>query len=286
MTPAIYRIVAATPRQNAHQISLAMADSPLNFLPMSFSGTNPLEPTDAFARRHIGPSLEEQRQMLAALGFSTLGELTEAAVPSSIRLRQPLQLPPPLTESSALETLKALAGRNQVFRSYLGMGYSDCIIPAVIQRSILENPGWYTQYTPYQAEIAQGRLEGLLNFQTMVCDLTGLEIANASLLDEATAAAEAMTMAFGLKRAEDATWSSSPPPAIPRTSTWSERGRGRLAWTCAWFRSINSPASRRNCSTSWLVCSCSTRGHHRGHSRLCAPGRVRSRAGRAAGRGR
>ena len=140
--------------------------------------------------------------MLAALGVPSLAELTEAAVPSAIRLRQPLRLPPPLTEAGALEALKALASRNQVFRSYLGMGYSDCITPAVIQRNILENPGWYTQYTPYQAEIAQGRLEGLLNFQTMVCDLTGLEIANASLLDEATAAAEAMTMAFGLKHAE------------------------------------------------------------------------------------
>ena len=140
--------------------------------------------------------------MLAVLGLSSLAELTDAAVPSGIRLRQPLQLPPPRTEAGALAALRTLASRNQVFRSYLGMGYSDCVTPAVIQRNLLESPGWYTQYTPYQAEIAQGRLEGLLNFQTMICDLTGLEIANASLLDEATAAAEAMTMAFGLKRAE------------------------------------------------------------------------------------
>ncbi len=169
---------------------------------MSISGTDPLEPTDAFVHRHIGPGVDEQRQMLATLGFSSLDGLTDAAVPSGIRLSRPLQLPAPLTESGALQALRLLADRNQVFRSYLGMGFSDCITPAVLQRNILENPGWYTQYTPYQAEIAQGRLEGLLNFQTMVCDLTGLDIANASLLDEATAAAEAMTMCLGLRQAE------------------------------------------------------------------------------------
>jgi glycine dehydrogenase len=169
---------------------------------MFSSEPNRLAPTDTFVRRHIGPDPEEQGQMLAALGLSSLEALAQAVVPSGIRLDRPLQLPAPLSEAGALGALQSLAGRNRVFRSYLGMGYSDCLTPAVIQRNLLENPGWYTQYTPYQAEIAQGRLEGLLNFQTMICDLTGLAIANASLLDEATAAAEAMTLCVGLKSAE------------------------------------------------------------------------------------
>jgi len=154
---------------------------------------------DRFARRHIGPSDEETRQMLEHLGFASLGALIDQAVPAQIRLARPLQLPADRAEFEVLAALKQIASENQVFRSYIGMGYSDCITPAVIQRNILENPGWYTQYTPYQAEISQGRLEALLNFQTMVTDLTALEVANASLLDEATAAAEAMTMCHGLK---------------------------------------------------------------------------------------
>ncbi len=137
--------------------------------------------------------------MLETLGFPSLDALVEAAVPRQIRLDGPLDLPPARTESEALAALKEIAAQNQVLRSYIGMGYSDCITPAVIRRNVLENPGWYTQYTPYQAEIAQGRLEVLLTFQTMVIDLTGLEVANASLLDEATAAAEAMTFCHGLK---------------------------------------------------------------------------------------
>jgi len=137
--------------------------------------------------------------MLEVLGFPTLDQLIEAAVPASIRLRNPLSLPAGRSEFGVLNELRSIAARNQVFRSYLGMGYSDCVTPGVIQRNILENPGWYTQYTPYQAEISQGRLEGLLNFQTLVCDLTGLQIANASMLDEATAAAEAMMMCHRLK---------------------------------------------------------------------------------------
>jgi len=158
-----------------------------------------LEHPDRFVRRHIGPSPEEQQQMLQALGFKNLDELVREAVPAGIRLPQPLDLPAPLSEHEALAKLKHLAAKNQVFRSFIGMGYHDTLTPPVIQRNILENPGWYTQYTPYQAEISQGRMEMLLNFQTMVCDLTGLEIANASMLDEATAAAEAMMMCHRLK---------------------------------------------------------------------------------------
>jgi len=158
-----------------------------------------LEHPDRFVRRHIGPRPEQAAKMLELLGLASLDDLVDQAVPAPIRLRQPLQLPGALSEHEALTALRAMAAQNQVFRSYIGMGYSDCITPPVIQRNVLENPGWYTQYTPYQAEISQGRLEALLSFQTMVMDLTGLEVANASLLDEATAAAEAMTMFHGLK---------------------------------------------------------------------------------------
>ena len=141
--------------------------------------------------------------MLESTGFSSLDALIDAAVPSQIRLKRPLRLPPSRSEYGLLGELKKIAAQNQIFRSFLGTGYYDCITPPVIQRNILENPGWYTQYTPYQAEIAQGRLEALLNFQTLVIDLTGMEIANASLLDEATAAAEAMTMCHGIRGRED-----------------------------------------------------------------------------------
>jgi glycine dehydrogenase len=154
---------------------------------------------DQFARRHIGPNAAEAKEMLAQTGFKSLDGLITAAVPENIRLQRPLQLAAAKTGHEALAALKEIASQNQVFRSFIGMGYYDCITPAVIQRSVLENPGWYTQYTPYQAEISQGRLEALLNFQTMVADLTALDIANASLLDEATAAAEAMTMCHSLK---------------------------------------------------------------------------------------
>jgi glycine dehydrogenase len=153
-----------------------------------------------FARRHTGPNTAEVEAMLEAIGLADLEDLVEHAVPNTIRLRSPLKLEAALSEHEALSSLKAIATKNQVFRSYIGLGYAGCITPPVIQRNILENPGWYTQYTPYQAEIAQGRLEALLNFQTLVTDLTGLEIANASLLDEGTAAAEAMTMSFNLSK--------------------------------------------------------------------------------------
>ncbi len=152
----------------------------------------------SFVGRHIGPTADKIQQILELLGFDTLDGLIDAAVPESIRLRNPLQLPAAQSEYAALAQLKEIASKNQVYRSFIGMGYYDCITPPVIQRNILENPGWYTAYTPYQPEIAQGRLQALLNFQTMMIDLTGLEIANASLLDEATAAAEAMAMSYGL----------------------------------------------------------------------------------------
>jgi glycine dehydrogenase len=154
---------------------------------------------DRFADRHIGPSPEEQREMLQVVGCDTLDALIDAAVPEQIRLRQPLALPAARSEAELLAELKAIMSENKIVRSFIGQGYYDCITPPVIQRNVLENPGWYTAYTPYQAEISQGRLEALLNFQTMVIDLTGLEIANASMLDEATAAAEAMTMCYGLQ---------------------------------------------------------------------------------------
>jgi glycine dehydrogenase len=154
---------------------------------------------DRFVHRHIGPRPADAGEMLKLLGYASLDAMIDAAVPKPIRLARPLQLPAARSEHEALAALKEIASQNQVCRSFIGMGYYDCITPAVIQRNVLENPGWYTQYTPYQAEISQGRLEALLNFQTMVADLTDLDIANASLLDEATACAEAMTMCHRLK---------------------------------------------------------------------------------------
>ena len=149
---------------------------------------------DRFLQRHIGPDAQDIAKMVEVLGAPSLDALIDRTVPGSIRLQRPLDLPKGRSEYGLLQELSAIAAKNQIFRSYLGMGYSDCVTPPVILRNVLENPGWYTQYTPYQPEIAQGRLEALLNYQTMVIDLTGLPVANASLLDEATAAAEAMTM--------------------------------------------------------------------------------------------
>src|ERR671932_2153657 len=166
----------------------------------NFSSPEMLAPTDSFPRRHIGPSATDIEQMLNVLGFSNFDALIDQAVPSAIRLNRPLKLPAAQSEYAALAQIKEIASKNQVLRSLIGMGYHDCITPPVIGRNILENPGWYTAYTPYQAEIAQGRLEALLNFQTMIIDLTGLEIANASLLDEGTAAAEAMAVSYGASK--------------------------------------------------------------------------------------
>lgn len=166
---------------------------------MTFSNPHEwLSPLDTFPHRHLGPTDANIKEMVGTLGFASLDELIDATVPESIRLRRSLDLPLHQSEQATLEELKLLATQNKVFRSFIGMGYYDCITPPVILRNILENPAWYTQYTPYQAEIAQGRLEALLNFQTVVADLTGLPLANASLLDEATAAAEAMSMCRAL----------------------------------------------------------------------------------------
>ncbi|WP_447978854.1 aminomethyl-transferring glycine dehydrogenase [Candidatus Nitrospira bockiana] len=161
-----------------------------------------LSPSDTFVGRHVGPTDADIQEMLATLGFHSLDALIDATVPEDIRLRRPLNLGPHRGEHDVLAQLRALHDRNKIFRSFIGMGYYDCPTPPVIQRNILENPGWYTQYTPYQPEISQGRLEALLNFQTMVADLTGLPLANASLLDEATAAAEAMAMAHRIANRE------------------------------------------------------------------------------------
>jgi len=166
------------------------------------TGDTLLDASDTFVHRHIGPDERDIADMLEAIRCSSLDALIDETVPDDIRLANPLALPAARNEFGALAALRAIADRNEVFRSLIGMGYAGTITPPVIQRNILENPGWYTQYTPYQSEIAQGRLEALLNFQTMVADLTGLPIANASLLDEATAAAEAMTMCHAASRQE------------------------------------------------------------------------------------
>ncbi|HSQ52123.1 MAG TPA: aminomethyl-transferring glycine dehydrogenase [Nitrospiraceae bacterium] len=159
-----------------------------------------LSPTDTFIHRHLGPTDTDIREMLATLGLQSLEELSEATVPADIRVRKELELPRHRSEQAVLEEIRSIAAENRIYRSLIGMGYHDCLTPGVIQRNIFENPSWYTQYTPYQAEIAQGRLEALVNFQTVVSDLTGLPLANASLLDEATAAAEAMAMCLAVSR--------------------------------------------------------------------------------------
>ncbi|HEX4366524.1 MAG TPA: aminomethyl-transferring glycine dehydrogenase [Rhodopila sp.] len=159
-----------------------------------------LEESDGFVRRHIGPSETELVAMLKAVGAATLDDVAGKTVPDSIRSNQALNLPPPIDEAATIAELRALAAQNPPVKSLIGMGYHGTVTPPVILRNVLENPGWYTAYTPYQAEIAQGRLEALVNFQTMISELTGMEIANASLLDEATAAAEAMAMAHALSK--------------------------------------------------------------------------------------
>src|SRR5262245_63737552 len=151
--------------------------------------------SNEFVPRHIG-TIGQEKAMLKAIGVTSLGELIAKTIPSSIRTNSELEIPGAISEAELLTELKEISLRNKTFRTYIGQGYYDTIVPSVILRNVFENPGWYTQYTPYQAEISQGRLESLLNYQTMVSDLTGLPIANASLLDEASAAAEAMHMFF------------------------------------------------------------------------------------------
>ncbi|WP_298881622.1 aminomethyl-transferring glycine dehydrogenase [uncultured Polaribacter sp.] len=155
--------------------------------------------TNLFQNRHIGPNEEEQKKMLSTIKVDSLDQLIYETIPDDIRLEKELDLAPEKSEYEYLAHIKEVSEKNKVFKSYIGLGYHEAIVPSVIQRNILENPGWYTAYTPYQAEIAQGRLEALLNFQTMVCDLTGMELANASLLDESTAAAEAMALLFDVR---------------------------------------------------------------------------------------
>ena len=169
---------------------------------MTESSTHP----DSFVRRHIGPSPDDTQFMLKELGYNSLSDISKSVVPPSILSKEKLDIPASLSESEVISKLKRLSSSNKIFKNFLGHGYYGTITPGVIKRNILENPGWYTQYTPYQAEIAQGRLEALLNFQTMVCDLTGMEISNASLLDEATAAAEAMSMACNILRGKRSTF--------------------------------------------------------------------------------
>ena len=160
---------------------------------------------DIFTKRHVGPSDYDVISMLDELGFSSMSEFINNVIPDSIVFNSNLKVGDGVSEQEAIKILKSYASKNKVFKSYLGNGYYGTITPGVIKRNILENPGWYTQYTPYQAEIAQGRLEALLNFQTMISDLTGMDIANASLLDEATAAAEAMSMACNALRGKRST---------------------------------------------------------------------------------
>jgi glycine dehydrogenase len=160
-----------------------------------------LEGADAFATRHIGPDAAQMAHMLKAVNAASLDDLIAQTVPESIRSNAGLDLPEAVSEAEILRELRTLAAQNVMKKSLIGMGYHGTLTPSVIQRNVLENPGWYTAYTPYQAEISQGRLEAILNFQTMICDLTGMEIANASLLDEASAAAEAVSMAHALHKA-------------------------------------------------------------------------------------
>ena len=170
---------------------------PMSALPSlpSLPSFRELENADEFIARHIGIEAADEARMLLVIGSATRKELIDGIVPPSIRRTRPMDLPPPISEAGALAELKAIAAKNKVARNFIGQGYYGTHTPGVILRNVLENPAWYTAYTPYQAEISQGRMAALLNFQTMVCDLTGMAIANASMLDEATAAAEAMTLA-------------------------------------------------------------------------------------------
>jgi len=192
--------------------------------------TRAYEPYDFANRRHIGPSPEEIADMLATLGVDSLDTLIDETVPSAIRQSAPLDFGKALSERGSLDRLRATANKNQVMTSLIGQGYHGTITPPAIQRNILENPAWYTAYTPYQPEISQGRLEALLNFQTLVTDLTDLDIANASLLDEATAAAEAMAMAQRLSKSK-ATSFFVDHQCLPQTIALLRTRAEPLGWT-------------------------------------------------------
>src|SRR5690242_9078441 len=183
-------------RRDDEHVSFTTHRRPESFAMTQHTPTlHDLEQHDGFIDRHIGPDDAEIATMLEAVGYDSLDAMVDAIVPAAIRQKNPLALPPAVTENEALAKIRAIADKNEVFKSFIGQGYYGTHVPLVILRNILENPAWYTAYTPYQAEISQGRMEALINFQTMCADLTGMEIANASLLDEATAAAEAMTLA-------------------------------------------------------------------------------------------
>ena len=169
-------------------------------MPTARPKLNQLEMRGNFINRHIGPNQQQIREMLAELGLNDLEDIIQQAIPENILNQEPLKLTETISERAVIKHLRNMRSRNKVFTSMIGMGYYDTVMPAVIKRNVLENPGWYTAYTPYQAEVSQGRLEALLNYQQMIIDLTGMELANASLLDEATAAAEAMTMSRRLSK--------------------------------------------------------------------------------------
>ena len=182
------------------KLTLYLSLSPCSFSPDASPASKGIfEPTDKFLNRHMGSTGVDRDEMLRTVGFTSMEDLLDSTIPRQIRLAEDLQLEAPRSESEALAHLKNMMSKNVVSKDFIGAGYYETITPNVILRNVLENPGWYTAYTPYQAEISQGRLESLLNFQTMVSDLTGMPLANASLLDEATAAAEGMTMCYSLK---------------------------------------------------------------------------------------
>ncbi|HMB60331.1 MAG TPA: glycine dehydrogenase (aminomethyl-transferring), partial [Xanthomonadales bacterium] len=187
-----------------------------------------LEDHGGFVSRHVGPRPADIEKMLKCVGAGSLEDLVESTLPPSIHLQEPLDLPRARNETETLQRLKEMASQNRVQHSMIGMGYHETILPAVIQRNVLENPGWYTAYTPYQAEISQGRLEALLNFQQLICDLTGMPIANASLLDEATAAAEAMALLQRVNRKSKSNAFLIAPNVLPQTRDVVENRAGHM----------------------------------------------------------
>ena len=202
-----------------------------------------LENHSDFIQRHIGPTPQQQTAMARAIGYDSLDALIDDTVPGAIRRQQPMQLPGAQTERQVVERLRELAARNTVNRSFIGTGYHDTITPPVIQRNVLENPGWYTAYTPYQPEISQGRLEALLTFQQMILDLTGMDLANASMLDEGTAAAETRRLCCRVPKRSGCCCNTRAPTATSTTShrCWSRPTRRihwwpwpPTSWLCYW----------------------------------------------------